>query len=159
MLLAHVGIGVTAVGIAVVSHYSVQKDLRMAIGDKAVLGQYEFTFVGVHNVAGPNFTAIEGQVTVVKNGELVAHLLPQKRTYTARGQTMTEAAIDPALSRDIYVAMGEPLADDAWAMRLHIKPMIRLIWLGAVLMALGGLLAVWDKRYRRKKSPIDGVLP
>jgi cytochrome c-type biogenesis protein CcmF len=158
MLLAHIGIGITALGIGVVSHYSVQKDLRMAVGDKATLGQYEFTFVGVEDVTGPNFTAIEGQVMVVKNGTLIAQLLPQKRTYTSRGQTMTEAAIDPALSRDIYVAMGEPLADGAWAIRLHIKPMIRLIWLGALMMALGGLLAVWDKRYRRKKLPTEGML-
>jgi cytochrome c-type biogenesis protein CcmF len=157
MLLAHFGIGVTALGIAVVSHYSVQKDLRMAIGDKASLGQYEFTFMGVKNVTGPNYTAIEGQVHIIKKGEWVADLLPQKRTYTSRGQTLTEAAIDPALSRDIYVAMGEPLADGAWAMRLHIKPMIRLIWLGALMMALGGLLAVWDKRYRRKKLTSEGV--
>ena len=157
MLLAHVGIGITALGIAVVSHYSVQKDLRMAVGDQATLGQYEFTFMGVENVVGPNFTAIEGRVKVVKSAELVTNLMPQKRTYTARGQTMTEAAIDPALSRDIYVAMGEPLADGAWAMRLHIKPMIRLIWLGAVFMALGGILAVWDKRYRRKKTTLEGV--
>ena len=157
MLLAHVGIGITALGIAVVSHYSVQKDLRMAVGDQATLGQYEFTFMGVENVVGPNFTAIEGRVKVVKSAELVTYLMPQKRTYTARGQTMTEAAIDPALSRDIYVAMGEPLADGAWAMRLHIKPMIRLIWLGAVFMALGGILAVWDKRYRRKKTILEGV--
>ena len=159
MLLAHMGIGVTALGIAVVSHYSLQKDLRMDIGDKATLGQYEFTFMGVENVTGPNFTAIEGRVKLVKIGEEPDYLLPQKRTYTSRGQTMTEAAIDPALSRDVYVAMGEPLAEGAWAMRLHIKPMIRLIWLGALMMALGGVLAVWDKRYRRKKSTIDGVLP
>ena len=158
MLLAHIGIGITALGIGVVSHYSVQKDLRMAVGDKATLGQYEFTFVGVEDVTGPNFTAIEGQVMVVKNGTLIAQLLPQKRTYTSRCQTMTEAEIDPALSRDIYVAMGEPLADGAWAIRLHIKPMIRLIWLGALMMALGGLLAVWDKRYRRKKLPTEGML-
>ena len=159
MLLAHMGIGVTALGIAVVSHYSLQKDLRMDIGDKATLGQYEFTFMGVENVTGPNFTAIEGRVKLVKIGEEPDYLLPQKRTYTSRGQTMTEAAIDPALSRDVYVAMGEPLAEGAWAMRLHIKPMIRLIWLGALMMALGGVLAVWDKRYRRKKPSIDGVLP
>jgi cytochrome c-type biogenesis protein CcmF len=157
MLLAHVGIGVTALGIAVVSHYSVQKDLRMAIGDQATLGQYHFTFEGVQNVTGPNYIALEGQVKVVRDDQVVANLLPQKRTYTSRGQTMTEAAIDPALNRDIYVAMGEPLADGAWAMRLHIKPMIRLIWLGALMMALGGLLAVWDKRYRRRKLPIEGV--
>ena len=158
MLLAHVGIGITALGIAVVSHYSLQKDLRMDVGDKATLGQYEFTFMGVENVTGPNFTAIEGKVKLVKNGDFSAYLLPQKRTYTARGQTMTEAAIDPALNRDVYVAMGEPLANGAWAMRLHIKPMIRLIWLGALMMALGGVLAVWDKRYRRKKSVAQEAL-
>jgi cytochrome c-type biogenesis protein CcmF len=152
MLFAHLGVGVMVMGIAVVSHYSVQKDLRMGVGDEATLGEYEFTFMGVENVIGPNFTAVEGQVKVVKNDQLVTYLLPQKRTYTARGQTMTEASIDPALSRDIYVAMGEPLADGAWAMRLHIKPMIRWIWLGALMMALGGVLAVWDKRYRRTSS-------
>ena len=140
------------------SHYSLQKDLRMDVGDKATLGQYEFTFMGVENVTGPNFTAIECKVKLVKNGDFSAYLLPQKRTYTARGQTMTEAAIDPALNRDVYVAMGEPLANGAWAMRLHIKPMIRLIWLGALMMALGGVLAVWDKRYRRKKPVAQEAL-
>ena len=158
MLMAHLGVGVMALGIAVVSHYSVQKDLRMGVGDQATLGQYEFTFMGVKNVVGPNFTAVEGQVKVVKDSDFVAYLLPQKRTYTSRGQVMTEASIDPALSRDIYVAMGEPLSDGAWAMRLHIKPLIRWIWLGALMMALGGMLAVWDKRYRRTKSTTNGAV-
>ena len=158
MLMAHLGVGVMALGIAVVSHYSVQKDLRMGVGDQATLGQYEFTFMGVQDVVGPNFTAVEGQVKVVKDSDFVAYLLPQKRTYTSRGQVMTEASIDPALSRDIYVAMGEPLSDGAWAMRLHIKPLIRWIWLGALMMALGGMLAVWDKRYRRTKPNTDGAI-
>ncbi|MDB9905616.1 heme lyase CcmF/NrfE family subunit [Oceanospirillaceae bacterium] len=158
MLMAHLGVGVMALGIAVVSHYSVQKDLRMGVGDQATLGQYEFTFMGVKNVVGPNFTAVEGQVKVVKDSDFVAYLLPQKRTYTSRGQVMTEASIDPALSRDIYVAMGEPLSDGAWAMRLHIKPLIRWIWLGALMMALGGMLAVWDKRHRRTKSTTNGAV-
>ena len=158
MLMAHLGVGVMALGIAVVSHYSVQKDLRMGVGDQATLGQYEFTFMGVQDVVGPNFTAVEGQVKVVKDSDFVAYLLPQKRTYTSRGQVMTEASIDPALSRDIYVAMGEPLSDGAWAMRLHIKPLIRWIWLGALMMALGGMLAVWDKRYRRTKPTTDGAI-
>ncbi len=158
MLMAHLGVGVMALGIAVVSHYSVQKDLRMGVGDQATLGQYEFTFMGVKNVVGPNFTAVEGQVKVVKDSDFVAYLLPQKRTYTSRGQVMTEASIDPALSRDIYVAMGEPLSDGAWAMRLHIKPLIRWIWLGALMMALGGMLAVWDKRYRRTQSTTNGAV-
>ena len=158
MLMAHLGVGVMALGIAVVSHYSVQKDLRMGVGDQATLGQYEFTFMGVQDVVGPNFTAVEGQVKVVKDSDFVAYLFPQKRTYTSRGQVMTEASIDPALSRDIYVAMGEPLSDGAWAMRLHIKPLIRWIWLGALMMALGGMLAVWDKRYRRTKPTTDGAI-
>ena len=155
MLLAHVGIGITALGIAVVSHYDLQKDLRMATGDQVSLGQYEFSFKGVRNVQGANYSAIEGIVDVHKNGAFVTRMLPQKRTYLSRNQVMTEAAIDPALSRDIYVAMGEPLADQAWAMRLHVKPMIRLIWLGGLMMALGGLLAVWDKRYRRKRPVLN----
>jgi len=151
MLLAHVGIGVTALGIAVVSHYDQQEDVYMAIGDEVKLGQYEFVFTAVTDVEGPNYSAVQGHVTVFKGGQLVAQLLPQKRNYHSRNQVMTEAAIDAALSRDIYVAMGEPLENNAWAMRLHVKPMIRCIWLGGLMMALGGVLAVWDKRYRRRR--------
>jgi cytochrome c-type biogenesis protein CcmF len=152
MLLAHLGVGVTAVGIAVVSTHEANYDIRMAPGDNLQVEQYEFIFNGTQNIVGPNYTSVQGIVKVNQEGEFYTYLYPEKRSYTARQQVMTEAAIDAALSRDIYVAMGEPLADDAWAMRIHFKPMVRWIWLGGILMSLGAVLAVWDKRYRRRRA-------
>ena len=152
MLLAHIGVGVTAVGIAVVSTHEANYDIRMAPGDNLQVEQYEFIFNGTQDIVGPNYTSVQGIVKVNQEGEFYTYLYPEKRTYIARQQVMTEAAIDAALSRDIYVAMGEPLADDAWAMRIHFKPMVRWIWLGGILMSLGAVLAVWDKRYRRRRA-------
>jgi cytochrome c-type biogenesis protein CcmF len=152
MLLAHLGVGVTTMGIAVVSHYEANHDVRMAPGEKLQVEQYEFVFEGTREVTGPNYVAIQGAIKVNEDGELYTYLYPEKRTYNVGNQMMTEAAIDPALSRDIYIAMGEPLNDGAWAVRIHFKPMVRWIWLGGVLMSIGAGLAVWDKRYRRRRG-------
>ena len=148
MHLAHLGLAVTFVGAAMTSGYSVQKDLRMEPGDIAQLGEYAFRFEGVEQVEGPNYVASAGIITVFEDQKQIAVLAPEKRVYSVRGMPMTEAGIDPSLTRDVYVALGEPLEGDAWAVRLHIKPFVRLIWLGSIFMALGGLLAVSDKRYR-----------
>ena len=113
---------------------------------------YEFNFSRVNPVVGPNYNAIQAQIKVTKDRYLVANLFPEKRHYNAGGQVMTEAAIDPALTRDIYVSLGEPLGDDAWALSLQVKPFVRCIWLGGILIAIGGLLAATDRRYRRRKS-------
>jgi cytochrome c-type biogenesis protein CcmF len=113
---------------------------------------YTFEFQGAREVQGPNFNAAEGTVVVSRDGEVVTTLHPQKRTYLVQQNPMTEAAIHPRLSRDLFVAMGEPLGQGAWSMRIQYKPMIRLIWLGALIMAFGGLLAASDRRYRARRE-------
>ena len=151
MHLAHLGLAFTIVGIAIVSGYSSQRDLRMTPGEHLNMGAYQFRFDGVEQRPGPNYNSDYGTVTVHKNGRQIAVLHPEKRVYLAQGMPMTEAAIDPGFTRDIYVALGEPLDDEgAWAVRLHIKPFVRWIWFGSLLMAFGGLLAASDRRYRLK---------
>jgi len=131
--------------------YSEERDMRMAIGDSIELSGYQFTFKGTLPIKGPNFTADQGTLVVSYEGETVAILHPEKRHYTAKRSMMTEASIDAGLFRDLYVALGEPLADGAWAVRVHFKPFVRWIWLGGLLMALGGIITVFDKRYRAAK--------
>ena len=151
MHLAHLGLAVTIVGVVISSGYSTQRDLRMAPGDRVSLGDYQFRFDGVGTQDGPNYQSEYGSVAVYEDGRQITVLHPEKRLYTAQGMPMTEAAIDPGFTRDIYVALGEPLGSDgSWALRLHVKPFVRWIWLGAILMALGGVLAVSDRRYRAK---------
>jgi cytochrome c-type biogenesis protein CcmF len=130
---------------------SAEKRLRMAPGDAFELGGYQFTFEGTRSFQGPNFVADEGRFTVTRDGEAVAVLKPQKRRYVQGGQVMTEAAIDPGLTRDLYVSLGEALDDRgvAWSVALYYKPFVRWIWLGAIFMAAGGFLAASDRRYRR----------
>jgi cytochrome c-type biogenesis protein CcmF len=150
MLVAHIGVAVCILGVGLNTIYSDQRDLLMVPGKVVEQGGYSFHFDGVSKIKGPNYLAEEGNIRIFEDGELFSELKPQKRRYLAGGQVMTEADIDVSFWRDLYVALGEPLADGAWAVRLHYKPFVRWIWLGAILMALGGLLAVLDKRYRRK---------
>ena len=151
MLLAHGGMAVFIVGVTLVKAYGIEKDVRMQPGDTATLGAYVFRFEGVADLRGPNYTGARATMTVTGDGHSVATLRPEKRLYTATGMPMTEAAIDPGLTRDLYVSVGEPLPDGAWAVRLHVKPFVDWIWGGCVLMALGGLLAVADRRYRASR--------
>ena len=149
MVLGHLGLGVMIVGIAGVSNFADERDLRMAPGDSVTMGRYVFQLDHIDHVEGPNFIADRAAVKVLnRDGEQVTVLYPEKRNYLVSRNVMTEAAIDPGLFRDLYVAMGEPLEGGAWAIRLHYKPFVRWIWLGAIFMALGGLLAVLDRRYR-----------
>jgi cytochrome c-type biogenesis protein CcmF len=150
MQVAHFGIAVTALGIVLSSQYSLERDLRMAPGDAVDLGGYQFRFDGAKPHKGPNYTAHRGSVQVLKDGREVTVLHPEKRMYTVQSMPMTEAGIDAGFTRDLYVALGEPLEDGAWAVRLHVKPFVRWIWLGGLLMALGGFLAALDRRYRVK---------
>jgi cytochrome c-type biogenesis protein CcmF len=148
MHLAHFGIGVFIVGITLTSIYSTEKDLRMTPNQSYELGGYTFRFDGVHSVMGPNYRAQQGTLTVTKDGEQVAVLHPQKRIYLVQQNPMTEAAIDAGLTRDLFVALGDQLNNQgAWSIRLYHKPFIRWIWLGALLMAIGGLVAATDRRY------------
>lgn len=153
MQVAHIGIAVCALGVGLSSVYDVQKDVRMVPGDRVEVAGYEFTFDSLDFVQGPNFGASRAQISAYKNDRLVAVLHPEKRKYEARNQVMTEAALDAGLTRDLYVSLGEPLKGDAWAIRLHVKPFVRCIWLGGLMIGLGGLLSVMDKRYRRRRKP------
>ncbi|WP_341325572.1 heme lyase CcmF/NrfE family subunit [Methylotuvimicrobium sp. KM2] len=149
MTLAHLGIAVFIVGITLTSVYSIEKDVRMAPGDKLEMSGYVFEFHGIDVVDGPNYRAQQGHLTVRYDDKTVAKLEPQKRIYRVQQMPMTEAAIDAGLFRDLFVAIGEPLGDSgAWSMRVYYKAFIRWIWIGGVFMALGGLWAVCDRRYR-----------
>ncbi|MBB1519679.1 heme lyase CcmF/NrfE family subunit [Aquipseudomonas guryensis] len=150
MQLAHLGIAVCAIGVVLVSQGSAERDLRLAPGESLELGGYRFVFEGAEHFEGPNFTSDKGTIRVLEDGEEVALLHPEKRLYTVQNMPMTEAGIDAGFTRDLYVALGEPLEDGAWAVRVHIKPYVRWIWFGGLMMGLGGLLAAFDKRYRVK---------
>ena len=150
MQIAHLGFAVCAVGVVLTSLGSYERDLRMAPGDSVELGGYRFQFVGAVHHEGPNFTSDKGTVRVFAGERQLRVLHPEKRLYTVQQTTMTEAGIDAGFTRDLFVALGEPLEQGAWAVRIHIKPFVRWIWLGGLLMSLGGFLAAADKRYRIK---------
>lgn len=154
MVVGHLGLAVTVVGVAMVSNYALERNVRLALEERIDLGGYTFTLTELGERRGPNFLANTATIEVTRNGQAVATLLPEKRLYIARGQPMTDVALDPGLLRDIYVAMGEELEDGSWAMRIQVKPFIRWLWLGALLMAAGGVLAVADRRYRRHRSAV-----
>ncbi|HVF35064.1 MAG TPA: heme lyase CcmF/NrfE family subunit [Candidatus Saccharimonadia bacterium] len=149
MCLAHFGIGVFVIGVMMTEATSIERDLRMGRGESTEVSGYTFRFDGTERYEGPNFIADRGTIVVTRDGDEVARLHPQKRLYAAGGQVMTEAALDPGFTRDLYVALGEPLDEGkAWAVRIYVKPYIRFIWLGALMMMLGGFIAAADRRYR-----------
>ncbi|MBK3848400.1 MAG: heme lyase CcmF/NrfE family subunit [Gammaproteobacteria bacterium] len=150
MQLAHFGLVVCALGVVLTSQQSDERDLRLAPGESLQLGGYSFVFDGAKHFEGPNFTSDKGTIRVFEGDKQVATLHPEKRLYTVQQMPMTEAGIDAGFTRDLYVALGEPLENGAWAVRVHIKPFVRWIWLGALMMSLGGVLSVSDKRYRVK---------
>ncbi|BBT15957.1 MULTISPECIES: heme lyase CcmF/NrfE family subunit [Pseudomonadaceae] len=150
MQLAHAGIAVCALGVVLSSQYSAERDLRLSPGESVELGGYRFVFEGAAHHEGPNFTSDKGTVRVLDGDRQIAVLHPEKRLYTVQQSMMTEAGIDAGFTRDLYVALGEPLGDGAWAVRVHVKPFVRWIWLGGLLMGLGGVLAAFDPRYRVK---------
>ncbi|MDY7560703.1 heme lyase CcmF/NrfE family subunit [Pseudomonas sp. 10B1] len=159
MQVAHIGIAVCALGVVLSSSNSAQRDLRMAPGDSLYLGGYVFQFEGAKHIQGPNFTSDQGTIRVLEGGKQVALLHPEKRLYTVQQSMMTEAGIDAGFRRDLYVALGEPLENGAWAVRLHVKPFVRWIWFGGLFTGLGGLMAASDRRYRVKvKSKVRDAL-
>lgn len=158
MLIAHLGFAVSVVGVGLTTAYTEERDIRLAIGQHAQLAGYDFLFAGTEPIRGPNYIAERGLIMLSRDGKMLAELHPEKRRYNARrDQVMTEAAIDAGLSRDIYVALGEPLEGGAWAVRLHFKPFVRWIWLGGLLMAIGGATTVADKRYRMQRKEVLDV--
>ncbi|MFN7754014.1 MAG: heme lyase CcmF/NrfE family subunit [Pseudomonadota bacterium] len=148
MTVAHLGVAVFVVGVTMVKGYETEQDVRMRVGETVLSGGYTFRFDGTRDVEGPNFRAVQGQFTVLREGRVIETLTPEKRVYNASGMVMTEASIDSGFTRDLYVSLGEPVEGDAWVVRVYHKPFIDWIWAGCFLMALGGLLAVCDRRYR-----------
>ncbi|MDO8466081.1 MAG: heme lyase CcmF/NrfE family subunit [Gallionella sp.] len=150
MQFAHLGVAVFIIGVTLVKGYETERDVRMDVGDTVQAGGYEFRFNGAVETQGPNYVAAQGRVSVSKNGKLVTELYPEKRQYNASGMPMTEAAISTGFLGDLYVSLGEPIPDSkgAWAVRVYIKPFVDWIWAGCLLMGLGGVLAISDRRYR-----------
>jgi cytochrome c-type biogenesis protein CcmF len=152
MVLGHLGVGVTVIGIAFSTQYSVERDVRMNAGDSVDIHSYHFIFRGVQNLEGPNYSGGVGTIEVTRNGKPEAMLQAEKRFYTASRNMMTEAGIDGGMSRDLYAALGEQLDDGSWALRIYYKPFVRWIWYGGVFMAVGGLFCLFDPRYRSRKK-------
>jgi len=150
MQLAHLGIAVFTIGVTMVGAYQEEKDVRMSTGETVSVGGYQIQLQGVNLVPGPNYQAMRGTFLLSKNGITETTLYPEKRSYFSSTMPMTEAAIDAGLTRDIYVSLGEELSDKSWAVRVYYKPFVDWIWGGCLLMALGGVLAISDKRYRIK---------
>ena len=149
MNLAHLGVAIFIIGVTLVKGYETERDVRMAVGDVVSVGGFTFKFEGVQEVQGPNYVAARGTFDVSKNGRFIEKLYPEKRSYLSnRAMPMTEAAIDSSIIGDIYVSLGEPVGGDAWTVRAYYKPFVTWIWWGCVAMALGGLLALSDRRYR-----------
>jgi len=155
MHVAHLGIAVFVVGVTMVGGYQDEKDVRMESGDTVSVGGYEFRFLGVKSAPGPNYKALVGTIELSKDGKVLKTMHPEKRHYFSSPMPMTEAAIDAGFTRDVYVSLGEPLDElGTWSVRVYAKPFIDWIWGGCVIMGLGGLLAIFDRRYRLKVKSV-----
>lgn len=149
MLLAHGGVAVFLAGALLVEALNVQREVALSPGQSLQVSGYEVRFEGVDHQQGPNYTADRGHMRILRDDRELALLHPEKRAYASGGQMMTEAGIHARIGGDVYVALGEPLGNNAWAVRVHIKPFVRWIWLGALLMALGAFVTAADRRFRR----------
>ncbi len=165
MVIAHLGMGIFVIGVTMTTVYSIERDIRLAPGEQYQIGEYHFVFDGTDTISGPNYQAVQGSFRIFRDDEMIARLFPEKRTYLIQKNPMTEAAIDPGITRDLYIALGEPLSEAAdgnqpWAVRIYYKPFVRWIWLGALIMAIGGLFGAADKRYRRSRAtPLPSAQP
>lgn len=148
MLIAHLGIAVFIIGVTFVTLFEEEQDIRMSPGQSVEMSGYTFRFDGVRSIKGPNYRAEQGTITVMQDGKTITQLKPEKRTYLVQSKPMTEAGIDAGLMRDIYVSLGEGLGNGDWSLRLYYKPFVRWIWLGGLMIALGGIFAALDRRYR-----------
>jgi len=160
MIVAHLGIAVFIIGVTMVKGYETERDVRMNIGDKVTVGGFTLRFDGTSETTGPNYRAARGSFDVSRNGQHVTTQFPEKRMYNAGGMPMTEAAIENFLTGDVYVSLGEAVEGGAWSVRVYHKPFVTWIWAGCLLMALGGLLALSDRRYRvamRREAGVAGV--
>jgi cytochrome c-type biogenesis protein CcmF len=161
MSVAHLGMGLFVLGVTVVSAFSIESDRAMQVGQSLEVGGYEFEMQQLRDVEGPNYSAIEALIEIRKDGEFVATVRPQKRQYLVQKSWMTEAGIHATWNKDLFVALGDQLGQGSWSVRIQYKPLIRFIWFGSLIMAIGGLIAVSDRRYRllaRGKSPASDAV-
>ncbi|MEO8135799.1 MAG: cytochrome c-type biogenesis CcmF C-terminal domain-containing protein, partial [Betaproteobacteria bacterium] len=158
MLLGHVGIAAFVFGVTMVKSYEVEKDVRISLGDVVQAGAYKVEFKGVDEIKGPNYAGVAGRFELTKDGAVIQVMQPEKRFYPSTQQTMTEAAIDHGLTRDVYLSLGNSIDDKTWEVRMQVKPFINWIWLGCLIMALGGAFAIADRRYHlRRKTAHEAV--
>ncbi len=148
MLVAHFGVGVFLIGVTMVRGYETEKDVLMRVGDAVTVAGYTFALAGLERAPGPNYESTRARIAVTRNGREVALLNPEKRFYPVQQMPMTEADMDSGFTRDLYVSLGEPVGEGAWVVRVYHKPFVDWIWAGCFLMAIGGVLAVSDRRYR-----------
>jgi cytochrome c-type biogenesis protein CcmF len=159
MAIAHLGVGMFAIGASGVESYKIEKDVALKPGASFAIAGYEFKFVSSATVRGPNYDAVQATVAVTRGGKPVATLLPEKRHFWVQQTDNSHAAISVGWARDLFVAMGNPLGEGAWSMRIQYKPLVRYIWLGAFVMAFGGFIAATDRRYRiRVPAASEGAL-
>ena len=152
MMVAHLGVAAFCIGVTVVKSQEIERDVRMMIGDETTLAGYTFTLRELRPVQGPNYQAVQGLVEARSAGGTVTVLRPEKRVYRVQQNPMTEAAIDPGPTRDLYVSLGEEVEGGAWILRVYVKPFVDWIWFGCLMMALGGLLAASDRRYHKARA-------
>jgi cytochrome c-type biogenesis protein CcmF len=150
MAIAHAALGMFVISITAVESYTRERDLALAIGESGKVGEFEYRLLSMQNIEGPNYDALRGEIVVSENGREVGLLHPEKRNYWVQRQVMTEAGIDMQLSRDIFAALGEDLGAGRWSVRAQVRPLINYVWLAAFFMALGGLIAASDRRYRNR---------
>ncbi len=157
MHLAHLGMAVLVVGVTGVKSFEVERDVRMGLGDEVSIAPYTFRLVGMKNVQGPNYRAVRAEVHVLRNGQPLEVLSPEKRNYLSTAMPMTEAAIDSGFMRDLYVSLGDRLDGERpeWSMRVYYKPFVPWLWMGVLLMVFGGVAAALDRRYRKSRVGVD----
>ncbi len=152
MMVAHVGVAVFVFGVTMVGTYDIERDVAMAPGDSTTVNGYTFTYQGTQPASGPNYQAMRGHLVVTREGEHVTDMFPERRVYKVQRNPMTEAAIDTRVRGDLYVQLGEPLADEKWLVRIWVKPFVAWIWFGCLFMGLGGMWAITDRRYRNRAT-------
>jgi cytochrome c-type biogenesis protein CcmF len=158
MTVAHFGMAVFIAGVTVVGSFQSENDVRMEVGSSASVGGHDFKLESMALVQGPNYTSAQAVISVSKAGQPVSVLRPERRIYKVSRMALTEVALDRGFTRDLYVALGAPVSSTAWSVRLHYKPLVNWIWGGCFLMALGGGLALADKRYRARRWAAAPVL-
>jgi cytochrome c-type biogenesis protein CcmF len=149
MSIAHLGVGLFVIGVTITSAFGVETDRAMRIGETSEVAGLQFEFRGLRDIQGPNYVATEGILEIRDKGEFIGTVRPQKRQYLVQKDLMTEASIYPTWNKDLFVALGEQIGEDTWSIRIQYKPMIRFIWIGAFIMAIGGLISITDRRYRK----------